>query len=189
MRKSKDKKQIKENLGPLDIIEDKKIKAISRNYMYDFFEKLLFIFFLVLVLTRFIFGFKVIQNDDMYPKMIPTDLTMFYRLDKDYNQKDVVVYKKNSKTYIGRIVAKEGDKVDIKENGIYINGSLQSESDIFFETGIYSNGIKFPLELKKGEFFILGDLRLSAEDSRILGPIEKEDIEGKVFLLIRKTQF
>ena len=40
------------------------------------------------------------------------DLLIGYRLQKDYEQENVVVYKRDGKSYVGRVVAKSGDYVD-----------------------------------------------------------------------------
>ncbi|PJB51129.1 signal peptidase I, partial [Candidatus Berkelbacteria bacterium CG_4_9_14_3_um_filter_33_5] len=38
--------------------------------------------------------------------------------------------------------------------------------------------------LNKDEYFVLGDNRNNSQDSRSIGPISKENITGRVFLVI-----
>ena len=45
------------------------------------------------------------------------------------------------------------------------------------------------MKLKENEVFVLGDMRKGAKDSRYFGPVEKEEIKGKVFALYRRSKF
>ncbi|MDO5047851.1 MAG: signal peptidase I [Anaerococcus sp.] len=175
--------------APLDIIRYRKTKAIGRNYTYDLVEKIFLLGIFMIIILNFVFGIKIVDQDDMYPRISPMDLSVYYRLDRDFNSSEVVIFNKNDKDYLARVIAKGGDKVDLKEEGLYINGSLQAESNIFYQTGIYDEGIRFPINLKHGEYFLLGDNRRSAHDSRLFGPIKEKEIKGKIFTIIRRTQF
>ena len=70
-----------------------------------------------------------------------------------------------------RVLAAAGDEVDITEEGLFINGSLQQEHDIYEETIRYVTGIEFPLMVGEGQVFVLGDGRENAIDSRVYGCI------------------
>lgn len=84
---------------------------------------------------------------------------LFYRLSKDPQFSETVVYQYKGNTYIGRVIAKEGDVVDIDENGLLINGSYQQESGIYTSTTQFEEGIDFPVTVAQGEVFLLGDNR------------------------------
>lgn len=134
----------------------------------------------------FIFGIYRVSDNMMNPAFKDGDLAIYYRLQKEYNTTDVVVVEKDGDTQVRRIVAKAGDKIDITEDGLKINGYLQQEKDIYTETLPYTDGIKFPLTVKEGEYFVLGDNRTNAKDSRIYGTVKKEDIKGSVITLLRR---
>ena len=99
---------------------------------------------------------------------------------------DVVVIEKDNELQIRRIIAKAGDKVEITEEGLKINGYLQKETNIYEETLPYVEGISFPIEVPENEYFVLGDSRSNAKDSRIYGTVKKEEIKGGVMTLIRR---
>jgi signal peptidase I len=89
------------------------------------------------------------------------------------------------KRMTGRVVAVAGDTVDITKDGLKINGAEQISQDIYFDTTQFKSGVDFPLTVKEGQVFILGDNRPKASDSRIYGCIDLKDIRGKVIAIIR----
>lgn len=125
----------------------------------------------------------------MDPAFKDGDLAFYYRLQKEYNNADVVVIEKDNGLQIRRIIAKAGDKVEISEEGLKINGYLQKETNIYEETLPYVEGISFPIEVPENEYFVLGDSRSNAKDSRIYGTVKIEEIKGGVMTLIRRRGF
>ncbi|NJE40511.1 signal peptidase I [Faecalicoccus pleomorphus] len=140
------------------------------------------------IMFGWIFGLHVVNNLDMQPKIFAGDLSLFYRLDPSYNIGEVLVYQVDGKSYLGRVVARAGDEVDITEdNHLKINGDIMIESDIYYETGRYENGISLPVKVPADSYFLLCDLREGGKDSRIFGPISRSDIKGKVITILRRS--
>lgn len=144
---------------------------------------------LAAALFGFVFGAHRCGDNAMNPAFRNGDLVFYYRLQKEYHSSDAVVLKKGEETQVRRIVAKPGDEVDITEEGLKINGYLQQEKDIYSETLPYVDGITFPVTLKEGQYFVLGDDRRNAKDSRAYGVIEQEEIKGIVMTLLRRRGF
>lgn len=87
--------------------------------------------------------------------------------------------------YIKRIIGLPGERVQIENGFIYINGELLDESygkdnELILNPGRASQEIK----LGEDEYFVLGDNRNNSSDSREIGNIKREDIEGKAWLRI-----
>lgn len=83
---------------------------------------------------------------------------------------------------IKRIVAVEGDVVDIKNGFLYINDVLQDEPYVKGHTpGL---GMSFPLTVDEDYVFVMGDNRENSLDSRSFGPIHINSIEGKAIFRI-----
>lgn len=80
-------------------------------------------------------------------------------------------------TYIKRIVGLPNEKIEIKENYLWINGVKQEESYLSQQGNTYGD---FSIQLKDNEYFVLGDNRQHSSDSREFGPIFIGDIIGKV---------
>jgi len=47
--------------------------------------------------------------------------------------------------------------------------------------------VKYPIKLKEGEYFMMSDMRSGAKDSRLFGPVKKEEIKGKVITILRRS--
>ena len=150
----------------------------------------IFIFVALLAVTFFfIFGICRISDNMMNPSFKDGDLAVYYRLQKEFRPSDVVVLEKNGKTQVRRIIAVAGDTVNLTEAGLEINGYLQQEKDIYTETLPYKEGITFPITVGQDEYFVLGDNRISAEDSRMYGIVKKQEIKGTVITLLRRRGF
>lgn len=151
--------------------------------------KVLGITIVVLFIFNFIFGFVRLDNHAMQPAIKAGDLVAFFRLDKTYMPGDLCVIKRDGKLEILRVLARSGDKVDISEQGVIVNGSVVLEPDIKGITRQFEEGIAFPVTLQEGEIFVLGDNRPRATDSRIFGPIKEQDTLGTVMLVMRRRDF
>lgn len=148
------------------------------------------LFLILWLLFMFVVGLKMVPNDDMNPRLNAGDIMLYYKVDKLVNLQDVVVLKKNGTEYVGRVVAKGGDTVEItKEGNLIINGNMVTELNIFYSTPPYEGFTEYPLKLKKNECFVLSDKRDGGEDSRYYGPVKLSEIKGTVIGLYRRAGF
>lgn len=85
--------------------------------------------------------------------------------------------------FIKRILGLPGETVEVKQNGIWINGQKLNEAYIpsSFETlpGNYTKDRT--IVLGPNEYFVSGDNRPYSSDSRSWGPITLDEIVGKAF--------
>jgi signal peptidase I len=142
----------------------------------------------VLVFT-FLYGFDRNTDPGMAPMVKDGDLTVFYRLDKDYVIGDLLVLKFQGELQVRRVVAKAGDVVDITKDGLIINGALQQEPNIYQKIRRYDDSVSFPLTVGQGQVFVLGDAREDATDSRVYGPVNVDDTHGTVITIVRPRNF
>lgn len=166
--------------------ENRKKDSTVKNDLIFLLLKIGIFAALLAITFLFVFGITRCSGDMMSPAFKDGDLAVYYRLQKKYLPQEAVVVEKKGKTRICRIVAMPGDQVEITEEGLKINGYLQQEKEIFRETYPFEGGISFPVTLKEEEYFVLGDNRPKAEDSRIFGPVSAKEIKGTVMTLIRR---
>ncbi|GEM_PF-176497 len=133
----------------------------------------------------FVFGIGRVNDLGMVPNVEPGDMLLFYRLPREYKVGEVIAFRYQGKIRAARIVARPGDTVNIDSAGLKVNDAGQYEPKIFKETRPLEAGIAFPVTLKPDEYFILGDNRDKTTDSRIFGPIKKNEISGRVFSVVR----
>ncbi|MBQ8469868.1 MAG: signal peptidase I, partial [Clostridia bacterium] len=142
--------------------------------------KILVIVLVFMLMFTFLFGATRLKSTAMDPNIKEGDLIIYYRLDKNYVATNCVAFRYNGQTQVMRVVAVAGDTVDMTEDGLVINGALQSEPDPTKDTLPFKEGASFPITLKEGEIFLLGDDRENAEDSRAFGAVKAEDTLGEV---------
>jgi len=138
------------------------------------------------IIFTFVFGFYYNNEPGMFPSVKDGDLVMYYRLNSGSQVRDLVVVSFQGQQQVRRIVAIGGDTVDITEQGLIINGSLQQEREIYQLTHRFAEGTAFPLQLGPNEVFLLGDAREDSIDSRIYGPVNRDDIQGTVISILRR---
>lgn len=151
--------------------------------------KILVVILLFILLFTFLFGATRYNDVAMEPGIKSGDLVIYSRFDKDFDIGQEAVLSYQSKTQVMRVVATGGDTVDMTADGFVVNGVLQKEPDPKNQTLPYTEGVLFPITLKQGEIFLLGDDRENSADSRAYGAVKQEDTLGKVLSLVRRRNF
>jgi signal peptidase I len=163
-------------------------KEQAAGELKTFFLRLAILAGLIFVIFGVVFGAAVMPDQSMKPGIGAGDLLFLYRMENHYKSGDVIVYRTDEGKRAGRIVAKVGDTVAITEDQeLEVNGSVVIENDIYFQTPMYDSDVTYPVTLAENEFFVLGDHREDAEDSRWSGPVAGDAIIGKVITVIRRN--
>jgi len=166
-----------------------KAKAKPKTVWYDLGMlgvKIGAVLLIAVALFSLVYGLHYNREPGMIPAVKDGDLVIYYRWDKDYLARDLIVLEYQGEAQVRRVIAVAGDTVDISERGLIINGSLQQEREIFFKTERYAEGPEFPLTLGEGEVFVLGDARVDVTDSRIYGAVNVSDTKGQVISILRR---
>ena len=107
--------------------------------------------------------------------------------DQNYNRGDIVVINgKENEKFIKRIIGVPGDKIEVKEEILYINDIQQEEryltnnrTDTQGE-GKKTNGELQAVVIPENKYFVMGDNRILSLDSRNgLGLIKQEHVIGE----------
>jgi signal peptidase I len=96
---------------------------------------------------------------------------------------DIVVFESvdnSDEDLIKRVVGLPGDEIAVRGGKLFVNGEPQKEP--------YTNQ-KLPdmtsfaqTTVPEGHVFVMGDNRGNSQDSRVFGPLPRENIEGEAFL-------
>lgn len=181
-------KKVTALLTPEQVIRQRRRRCSDAQDIASFFTKLIAIAVMLAVLFGVAFGITPMANDDMAPRISAGDLLLYYRLADDWSSGDVMVFEKDGEQYVGRIVARGGDTVEVTEQAtLVVNGSTVLESDIYYTTPKYESDVTYPLTLAQDEFFVLCDYREGARDSRYFGPVKASEVKGKVITVVRRS--
>ncbi len=77
--------------------------------------------------------------------------------------------------FVKRIVAVEGDLVEVRDGALHVNGTRIKEP--YATTAFYRLS---PTEIPEGHLFVLGDNRNNSADGHVWGFLPKDNIEAKI---------
>ena len=143
-------------------------------------------FSLICILTfTCILSFDRVDGNDMYPAIKDGDLVIGYRLGKDYNRGDVVLYVRDGEKSVGRIVGLPGDVIILNQSGnLIVNGTNTGLNDLF--PTYPGDELEYPYRIPEDSVFVLGDNRAHCTDSRSFGAVKIHDIKAKAITILRR---
>lgn len=145
---------------------------------------------IALLIRNFVFTLVNVDGSSMNPTLTNGDKLYVSRIMYKPKTGDIIILhppQSYNTPYVKRIVALEGQVVDIKpeEGAIYVDGEKLEED---YVTGPLSSGgnLEYPFEVPKDCVFVMGDNRNpgGSTDSRLLGPIPVKNIMGKAIFRI-----
>lgn len=137
------------------------------------------------VVRTFIIQPFYIPSGSMEPTLLPQDRVIvnkfLYRF-REIERGDIVVFlpPNDNRDYIKRIIGLPGETVEIKKGVVYINKQQLFEPYKIDRPDFSNFG---PLKVPQSCYFVMGDNRPNSSDSRVFGPLARERIIGKAFLI------
>ncbi|HYF12807.1 MAG TPA: signal peptidase I [Candidatus Paceibacterota bacterium] len=108
-----------------------------------------------------------------------------YRFDEP-KRGDVVIFRyprDPSQYFIKRVIGLPGERVRVSRNSVTVTTPEGQTMDISEPYIVHrGNGTEQSIILKDDEYFVMGDNRPESSDSRIWGPLPRENIIGRAFL-------
>ena len=107
-------------------------------------------------INQFVYHFEPIERGDV--------VVFWYPLDR-------------TKSFIKRIIALPDETVEIRHGTVYVNGDPLSEP---YVPSQYEDLTDFgPIRVPSDSYFVMGDHRISSNDSRLFGPVASRFISGR----------
>ncbi len=193
---------------------DRSKNPIELSPLRDYFESFIAVFIFFLFTITFVLQQSRIPTGSMEDTILIGDRLLVNKfvygeehnsiLDKimphkDIKRGDIIVFKfpgDPTIDYIKRVVGVGGDRIDIKNKVVFVNGKVADDSftkhtdkNIYSEFDFYpssavlrdnQSGISVP----EGSYFVMGDNRDNSNDSRFWGFVPRGYIKGKALVIL-----
>ena len=154
-----------------------------RNEIRVWTRDLLIAIGLALVIIVFLYQPVKVEGTSMAPLLSDQErifINKFVYRFEPIDRGDVVVFwypLDRSKSFIKRVVGLPGETVEIRKGIVFVNGVSLAEP---YVPPQYEDLTDFgPMSVPGGSYFVMGDHRISSNDSRVFGPVASHYIYGR----------
>jgi len=138
-------------------------------------------------------GDQILVNKFIYGIKIPFTNGKNLISVKDPQKGDIVVFKypvDPSKDFIKRVIATQGDTLEIRDKKLYVNDTLvEGEEYAQYKTDKIYSGMVSPrdnlqkIKVPENNLFVMGDNRDNSHDSRFWGFVDLKAVRGKAMII------
>jgi signal peptidase I len=171
--------------------------AKGRGIITEVAEVLLLALGLYLIINVAIQTVHVIGSS-MFPTVFDQDYLIATKIDYRLHppqRGDIIIMRDpydSSRDFIKRVVGVPGDKILIRNGQVFINGHYLREPYInpaepWTENADWPLGSTTDPEgvlLKDNQYFVMGDNRNHSSDSRVFGPVNRDQIEARAWIRV-----
>ncbi len=181
-------------------IKQKKEPQTFRTYFELFCETLVYVFFVMAFLLQsfviptgsmednLLIGDHLLVDKFSYSQSFGSiDALLFPQL--EIKRGMIVTFKspvEPEKEYVKRVIGLPGERIRVENNVVYINGSPLQEDYTYFKGisfGQYRGENMNEREIPANSYFCMGDNRWNSSDSRFWGPVHRDLIVGRPWLI------
>ena len=179
---------------PMDDIRQPGKPSKPLGMFFELTEVLCSAVLAIAVLFTFAMRFAGVLGQSMMPTLHNRDWLSITANWPTPKRGAIVIINSFHEPLVKRVVAIEGDVVDIKEGRLWINGAAVDEP--YLPEGRetepapwHDAAVEYPAAVPRGKVFVLGDNRGASMDSRFadVGLIRVDDILGRVLFRLRST--
>ena len=184
------------------VCERMKRMVINKNEIWEWMKALFIAILLAFIIRTFFFTPIVVDGASMEPTLQDRDRMVVTKIGEP-NRFDIIIFHATeNQDYIKRVIGLPGDRIEYKDDVLYINGKPYDEpyldkskqevldgpltgSFTLRETPVGSDVVP------EGHLFVMGDNRRNSKDSRHIGAIPIEKVVGTtniVFYPIEKIK-
>jgi signal peptidase I len=154
-----------------------------RNEIRVWTRDLLIAIGLALVIIVFLYQPVKVEGTSMAPLLSDQErifINKFVYRFEPIQRRDVVVFwypLDRSKSFIKRVIGLPGESVEIRQGVVYVDGHVIQEP---YVPPQYADMSDFgPVRVPRDSYFVMGDHRISSNDSRVFGAVASEYIYGR----------
>lgn len=176
-------------------MEESLLKRLGAFFL-DMIETIVIAMSIFLVVYLFLMQPHQVSGLSMFPNFHDKEYILTDKVSYKFGEPkrgDVVVFrappaancpKGTGCDFIKRVIALPGETIEIRNQKFYINNQELPEPYIPPENALAPNAYLkegIPVTLQDDQYIVIGDNRPHSSDSRVWGPIGKENIVGKGF--------
>ncbi|HTI12965.1 MAG TPA: signal peptidase I [Dictyobacter sp.] len=158
---------------------------MKRSYLAREIVEILALTILIFIAVRFVIQSYHVDGQSMEPGLITNDYVMVNKLaylSHGPERGDVIVFHyplDTKQDYIKRVIGLPGDKIQVNNTQVIVNGHVLNEPYITTPYNQEANAWTVP----PNEYFVLGDNRPVSLDSRSWGFVPRSYIIGKAVVV------
>jgi len=182
------------------MVENKEKKVEQKSALREWGESIAIAFLLAMFIRMFFIQAFKIPSGSMIPTLLVGDRLMVSKLRygprvpilkkrlpglTTFKRGDIIVFvypQDKKRDFIKRLIALEGETVEIRDGNIYVDGNLVNDPRIknifYYNRGEYGE-IHQKITVPEDHVFVLGDNSGSSLDSRYWGFVPEENIIGR----------
>lgn len=158
-----------------------------KGYLLDWVIDIAIAGLIVYIITTFAFQNMYVVGSSMSPTLTNGETVLINKITyrhKTPERNEIVSFKhvdssNNEMNIVKRIIGIPGDKIEIKDNILYLNDVAREE--------VPSRGnMEYPIVVPEESYFVLGDNKANSMDSRYqeIGMIASKELTGKIVIRI-----
>lgn len=161
----------------------------TKNELFEWVKALLIAVALAGILRYFFFAPIVVDGSSMMPTLKNGDRMIVNKIGTPKRFDIIVFHAPEGKDYIKRVIGLPGDRIEYKNDILYINGKAYKEPYLDkYKKAVADGPLTEDFTLKdyigrdtvpKGQIFVMGDNRRYSKDSRQIGTIPLSKVVGE----------
>lgn len=166
----------------------------SKNEIWEWIKALSIAIIVAFVIRTFFFTPIAVDGASMEPTLQDQDRMVVTKIGEPDRFDIIVFHASEDKDYIKRVIGLPGDRIEYKNDTLYINGKPYDEPYLDeFKQEVVDGPLTGSFTLREtpvgsdvvpeGHLFVMGDNRRDSTDSRHIGAIPMEEVVGTTKLV------
>ena len=131
----------------------------------------------VILIRTFVLTPVIVSGTSMNDTLKNGELLLLKKYDKSYERFNIVVFDYGDSKLVKRIIGLPGETLEYKDGILYINGEIVEDPFATSTKDFKLSNLDIDV-IPEGYYFVMGDNRSNSSDSRIIGPISEDTING-----------